>query len=188
MLLNNINILDRGRVALISSSNMGTRLKELANEFFRSSLHDSFPDIAHATLYLKCPLFVQLYLSKFNISIVPIPQLDKEPEAYLPDFTDVAAPDRQDSEVIADDISRTTAALLINPKAYQADGCDRFTSQLITPINVYTELVVSGSLRELIKICGNEDKPNAIKLYCNAIKDILVAEWGNVYPIDKGTL
>lgn len=180
MLLNKINLLDSGHVALISSSNVGVRLKELADEFFLADLHDSFLDIATLTIYVKCPLFVQLYLSRYDLKIITVQPKSEELQAYKPDLTDVGAPDRLDSEAIADDINRTTEALLINPKAYQADGCDRFTSQVIMPISVYTELIVHGSLRAFLDLLKDQPRPKAIAVYKDAINDIVVAEWNQL--------
>lgn len=179
MLLNEISVLDKGHVALLSSSNSGVKLKELSDQLFGSLPHYSFLEIANATLIVKCPLFVQLKLSQYGFTIIQAPHKG-DVEAFLPDMTDVQAPVREDSETIADDIMRTTEALLINPKSYQADGCNEFVSQVITPINVYTTLVVHGTLAQWIHYLNSSDKvPDQVKKYNEAIKQVISNEWKN---------
>lgn len=180
MLLNEIKVLDKGSVALLSSSNGGVRLKELSDNLFGALPHDGFGDIATATLVVKCPLFLQLKLSQYGLKIIQAPQKGKV-EAYAPDLSDVGAPNHEDGSAIADDLNRTTEALLINPKAYQQDGCDEFVSQVTTPINVYTTLVVHGTLNQWIHYLASDKKaPNVVKKYNLAIQDILKAEWKNL--------
>ena len=180
MLLNEIKVLDKGSVALLSSSNGGARLKELSDTLFGALPHDGFGDIATATLIIKCPLFLQLKLSQYGLKIIQAPQKGHV-EAYAPDLTDIGAADPQDGAAIADDINRTTEALLINPKAYQSDGCNEFVAQAITPINVYTTLVVHGSLNQWIHYLASDAKaPDLVKKYNAAIQDILKAEWKNL--------
>lgn len=175
MLLNKIPCLDKGYVAYVSSSNNSKKLKELALEFLKS--HDTSPlqQIANLTIVIKCPLFVQLNLSKFNLSIVAANT--NELDAYIPNAGEVGGPDRQTNEMIADDMNRTTEALLINPKAYQADGCDKFVSQIMTPINTYTTLIVHGQQGEWLKFCSQSNAPSPISSYMSAVKQILDMEW-----------
>lgn len=151
----------------------------MRNHFFQSRPQIQFLDIANATIYFKCPLFVQLNLSKFGFTILTA-QSNQDPEAYYPDVSEVRAPELADSEAIADDIKRTTDALLINPRAYQADGCDRFVSQVITPVNTYTELIVHGTLNQWIGYVSQEDAPTAIHAYLKACEAIIIAEWNGL--------
>ena len=134
MLLNKIPVLDKGYVALLDSCNTTSKLREIGAEFYGGEYPTSLEELGSMTVAIKCPLFFQLYLSKFNLKVID--GNNSTPlEAYIPNPGEVGAPERLDAEAISDDISRTTDALLINPKAYQADGCDRFISQLTTPIN-----------------------------------------------------
>jgi len=179
MLLNELKVLDKGHVALLSSSNSGARLKELSDQLFGSLPHYSFLEIANATLVVKCPLFVYMKLAQYGFTIIQAPHKG-DVEAFMPDMTDVAAPVREDSETIADDIGRTTEALLINPKSYQADGCDEFVSQVITPINVYTTIVVHGTLSQWIHYINSAEKvPAPVSKYNDAIKELITNEWKN---------
>ena len=180
MLLNEIPCLDKGHVALMSSSNGGAKLKDLADALFVTLPHASFGDIANATLIIKCPLFLQLKLSQYGFTIIQAPHKGAV-EAFIPDMTDVQAASAEDGTAISDDINRTTEALLINPKSYQEDGCDEFTSQVITPINVYTTLVVHGTLNQWLIYLNTKTKlPKAIKSYNDAIREVLLAEWKNL--------
>src|SRR5665213_1954810 len=132
MLLNRIPVLDKGYVALIDSCNTTSKLRDMGQEFFGGEYPTSLEQLGSLTVIMKTPLFVQINLSKFNLRIINADAnaMATTPEAYIPNAGEVGAKERLNSESISDDISRTSAALLINPKAYQADGCDRFISQL----------------------------------------------------------
>lgn len=185
MLLNRLSVLDKGYVALISSSNSGIRLKELSDEFFKADTPPEFTQIASATIIFKCPLFVQLQLSKLGFTIVQVPPKQDALEAYNPDFTDIGTPVKEDNLAIADDLYRTSQALLINPKAYQHDGCNRFISQVNTPISVYTELLISGSLNTWFAYLNQENLPSPLEVYRVAVESILRAEWKNLDDLRK---
>lgn len=177
LLLNKIPCLDKGYVALIDSMITTQKMRDIGAEFFGGEYPTSIEDLGVMTVAIKCPLFFQLYLSKFNLKVIDANTISSTTEAYRPNPGEVGAPDRLDSEAIADDISRTTDALLINPKAYQADGCDRFMSQLTTPINVYTCLIVQGSYSEWCKLAYKANVPGPIAAYTSALQQIITCEW-----------
>lgn len=175
MLLNYLTCLDKGYVALFDSTCNFSKLADLyRNEVFKTST--PLRSFGSMTLLIKCPLFVQLNLSRFAFKITTADNL-KDVEAYIPSGPEVGSPDRQLSNDIADDIERTTKALLINPLAYQKDGADRFTSQITSPINIYTTLLVQGNHDEWVKYTNQQDLPGQIKIYVDNIKQILEAEW-----------
>lgn len=175
MLLNKIPVLDKGFVALISSSNTTQTLRDLGYSIFNGEYPPVLEELGTMTLLLKCPLFFQLYLSKFNMKVIDANSGTLE--AYTPDPGHIGAKERLDNEAIAGDISRTTNALLINPTAYQADGCDRFMSQLTTPISVYTSLIVQSSYSEWRKLAYAANLPRPVEAFCIAIAQIIEAEW-----------
>lgn len=178
MLLNKLPVLDKGYVALVDSCNTTQKLRDLGQEFYSGEYPVELEEIGYLTLVVKCPLFFQLYLSKFDLKIIDANDRSKALEAYIPNPSEVACPNRLDSEAISDDIERTTAALLINPKAYQADGADRFVSQVITPLNVYTTLIVSGTYNEWCKLLRTpKHSPKPILEYISIIEQIITAEW-----------
>lgn len=173
MLLNKLPVLDKGYVALISSSNNGEVLKNIQG--LASIPLAELVSISSLTLAIKCPLFVQLYMSKFSFRIFNIQQ--EQVEAFTPDVTDVNVADHSLGTIIADDMARTTAALLINPKSYQKDGCDHFIAQVITPISVYNELIVYGSLEKWVRFSEAQDLPKPIQAYADMVKEIVRNEW-----------
>lgn len=175
MLLNKIPVLDKGFVALIDSCNTTSKLRDVGTEFFGGEYPIALEDLGSMTVAIKCPLFFQLFLSKFNLKVINAK--DSVLDAYIPNAGEVGASTVTDSEVIVDDLTRTTDALLINPKAYQADGCDRFISQIITPLNIYTTLIVQGTYKEWCSIAFTEKAPAPIKAYMVAIQQILECEW-----------
>lgn len=175
MLLNKIPCLDKGFVAFVSSSNNSDRLKALALEFFQTTDHTNLTHIANLTLVIKCPLFVQLNLSKFNFNIVTANA--KDVEAFCPNAGEIGGTDHETNRLIADDMMRTSEALLINPKAYQTDGCDRFVSQILMPISTYTTLIVHGTYNEWKRFCAQNAAPQPLVSYTTAIKQVLDMEW-----------
>lgn len=179
MLLNKIPVLDKGYVALIDSCNTTAKLREMGQEFFGGEYPTSLEELGNMTVVMKCPLFVQLLLSKFNLKVINAETglSSNEQEAYIPNPGEIGARERLDSEAISDDISRTTDALLINPKAYQADGCDRFMSQVTTPLNVYTTLIVHGSYSEWCKFAYETRVPRPVGAFTMALQQIIEAEW-----------
>ena len=176
MLLNKIPCLDKGYVAYVNSANNAKQLLELSLEFFRSQDTSPLRSMANLTLVIKCPLFVQLNLSKFDLTVAMAPQLG-QPEAYVPNPGEIGGQEREVNEMIADDIMRTSEALLINPKAYQADGCDRFVSQILSPISTYTTLIVHGTHAEWVKFCIQNNSPAPLESYKAAVKQIIDMEW-----------
>ncbi len=148
----------------------------MGTEFFGGEYPTTLEDLGSMTVAIKCPLFFQLFLSKFNLKVINA-SAPLSTEAYTPNATEIGGATTADSQAIADDIARTTDALLINPKAYQADGCDRFISQIITPLNVYTTLIVQGSYKEWCSIAFTEKAPAPIKAYMTALQQIIEAEW-----------
>lgn len=176
MLMNKIPCLDKGYVAYIDSSNNNKQLVDIALEFFRSTDTTNLRHMANLTLVIKCPLFVQLNISKFDLRVVAAP-LYQDPEAYMPNAGEIGGQDRQTNELISDDIGRTSEALLINPKAYQADGCDRFVSQILSPISTYTTLIAHGTHAEWAKFCTQNNSPQPLESYKNAVKQIIDMEW-----------
>jgi hypothetical protein len=177
MLLNKIPCLDSGYVALLEATCTTPRLNEIAREFFNKEDSSKFlRDLGALTLVIKCPLFVQLHLSTFDLKIVTTPQVGTL-EAYIPNVGEINAPNLTDSNDILQSMKATTDALLINPVAYQKDGCDRFTSQVLTPINTYTTVIVQGSYEEWKKFCEQQRLPGPMKAYVKAITQIANVEW-----------
>ncbi|NDB84573.1 MAG: hypothetical protein EB127_18000 [Alphaproteobacteria bacterium] len=175
MLISKIPVLDKGYVGLIDSSNTTKKLRDIGQEFFGGDYPSSIEELGTLTLVLKCPIFIQLTLSKYNFKIIgtkPSPEL----EAFIPKSHEIGTKDRQLNDLISDDIDRTTQALMINPKAYRADGADSDISQILTPINIYTTLIVHGSYNEWCKF-AYKNSSKLIESYSRAIQQIIEAEW-----------
>lgn len=177
MLLSKLPVLDKGYVALLDSTMATPKLREIGQEFYGGEYPTALEELGNLTLAFKCPLFVQLALSKFNLRVIDANIQQGEPEAYIPSAAAIAGNDVVTSQLISDDILKTTDALLINPRAYQADGCDKFVSQVISPINVYTTLIIQGSYGEWCKFAYQTRFPGPIKQYAEAVQQIITAEW-----------
>ena len=175
MLLSKLPVLDKGYVAYLDSSCNSTKLNTVALSLFKKTDSHFLYDLGTLTVIMKCPLFVQLNLSTLGLKITSVPVSDIE--AYVPNVGEIGSPNHDTNKIIADDMLRTTDALLINPKAYQHDGCDRFVSQVMTPISAYTTLIVRGSYNEWRKFCDQNGTPSSIMAYANAVKQIMQMEW-----------
>jgi hypothetical protein len=172
--INKIPVLDKGYVGIFSLSVGNDELNELVVSF-NLRQPDDYLCLPHVHMAVKCPLFVQLWMGRYQLHMVTKP--GKVKEAYYPDESEVKAKTLEVSKEIAGDIKATTEALLINPKAYTYDGCDSHVAQIITPINVYNELMVSGSLLQWLPIMRAKNLPKPIEAYSKAIKNVLEAEW-----------
>jgi hypothetical protein len=175
MLLNKLPVLDFGYVALISSSCTSEKLNDVAMEFFKKDNSQFLRDLSTLTLVIKCPLFLQLNLSTHDFTIITTPVT--EIETYIPNVGEIGSPSLETNREIVGNIKATSDALHINPKAFQADGCDRFISQVLTPINTYTTLIVHGSYNEWKRFCNQQKVPAPMKGYIKAITQIMNAEW-----------
>jgi len=175
MLINRIPCLDKGYVAFLDSSGACDKLKDVALEFFKKTDGKFLTNLSTLTLVMRCPLFVQLNLSTHDLTIVTVPP--EAVEAYCPNVGEIGSPNHDTNKIISENIAATTDALLINPRAYQQDGCDRFVSQVLTPISTYTTLIVHGSYNEWRKFCYQSNLPDAMKGYTGAVQQIMTMQW-----------
>jgi hypothetical protein len=175
MLINKLPCLDKGYVAYLDSSGNSSKLKDVALEFFKRTDGKFLTDLSTLTVVMKCPLFVQLNLSTVGLKIISVPA--SEVEAYVPNVGEIGSPNHETNKTIAEDMYRTTEALLINPRAYQHDGCERFVSQVMTPISAYTTLIVHGSYNEWRRFCDQNGMPSSTAAFANAVKQIMSMEW-----------
>lgn len=183
MLLNKINVLDKGFVALIASSGNARLLQDLQDHYFKTKVNLRLLDICNATMIIKCPLFVQLNLSQFGFNIVSTPS--DEIEAYIPDVSNVSGDTLEDRQRITTYIESTTEALLLNHKGLVMDGADTITAQILTPISVYNELIVSGSLKQWVNFLNQKSLPTALESYSTVIASLLLSEWKNLEKLKK---
>lgn len=196
-----IPVLDNGFVELLDSCMTTKKLREIGWSYYTDAktknlavsggeleTPPTYPveleKASYLVLGIKCPLFFQLFLSFYDIKIINA-DINKDlskVEAYKPNFTEIGCSDIEDSKVIADDISRTTDALLINPLAYQADGAEKFVSQVIMPLSTYTTIIAYGEYNSWVEMLKrlydkNKKTPRQILDYIQAIEQIVKAEW-----------
>jgi hypothetical protein len=181
-LLSETPVLDKGYVAQYGCAPTGKEVIDLSREFFRSKFDSRILSHTNILLKIKCPLFVQLTFAEhglFNFA----QRSSNAPEAYIPNVADVNAMNLEASEAIQADIEQTTAALLLNPKAYQTEQCDMFVSQVISPVSVYNVLIVSGNLNQWKSYISQQGLPTPIEAFRKAIESVVSAE----YPFLKDT-
>ena len=173
--LNKLPVLDKGYVALVSSTFAAKDARTLYDEYFKGQTPQGMAQYCTAAFAIKMPLFVQINISKFNIKLLDT--MVGEVEAYVPHEGEIGSKDLESNRLIADDIKRTTEALLINPHAYVKDGCNNFTAQVIMPISIYNTVIATGSLSDWYKFCNQSSVPKEIKAYMTTIKNLIKAEW-----------
>lgn len=178
MLLNKLNVLDKGFVAPLAFSGNGKLLQDLQDHYFRTRTNLKLLELCSATLIIKCPLFVQLNLSQYSLNIITTPS--DNVEAYIPDLSLVEGESLEDRQEIQRYIELTTEALLLNQKGMSMDGSSRFTAQLLTPITVYNELIVSGKLNNWLAFLRQSKLPRELELYRKSVQDTLCSEWRNI--------
>lgn len=178
MLLNKINVLDKGFVAPLCFSGNGRLLQDVQDEYFKTRANLKLLDISSASIVIKCPIFVQLNLSQYGFSIITTPSNDVE--AYIPDVSMIDGDTVEDKNEIHRYISMTTEALLLNHTGIKMDGASAFTSQLLTPITVYNELIVSGNIRRWAEYIRQKNLPKEIESYRVNIEFVLAQEWKNI--------
>ena len=184
-MLSTINVLDKGFVSLLSASNNGKTLKTIEDEYFGTKINKDLLNIANATFIIKMPLFVQTFLSQFNLDITVLP-VKEEPEAYIPDESEIHTGKNDDDREVVTHIKETTEALFLSSKGYQQDNCDKFMSQVITPISVYTKVIVHGDIMSWLKFLKRKKLPHPIEVYRKAVEDLLKIEWKDVEQYKKG--
>jgi len=178
-LLNKTPVLDKGWVALYSSSLGQEDFVQILRTHFRGILDNRITDMTQVMLSIRCPLFVQLTFSEQGL-LCSAEKMVGEPEAYIPDVGAIGAQDLETSQMIQQDIAHTTEALLINPKAYQHDNCDLFISQIMSPISIYNTLIVHGTLTSWMRYIEQKSLPRPIEAYRKAIEGCLNGEWDRV--------
>jgi len=177
-----IPVLDKGHVALLGKTMDGLAVQSLIFNFNAGVFDSKFLDIPVMALNVKCPLFVQLWLMENGIKVIPQRNSSAIVEAYIPSVPDLKIADLSVAEEVQQSIAHTTEALLLNPKGYQMDGCERFISQIISPISVYNTLVAYGSLNAWLEITERKGLLGPIDEYRKAIKDVVHSEWAVIKP------
>ena len=177
--LNRLPTLDKGWVGLFSSSMMSEDFRWVLKNHYRGVIDQRLLETVHVILSIRCPLFVQLALSEYGISMsseknnLPI-------EAYVPSVEQIRGPDLQTSSIIQQDIEQTTNSLLINPRAYQQDGCDSFVAQIISPISVYNTILASATLSKWCNFIAQKHAPSPIEAYRLTVQECLNSEYNEV--------
>jgi len=183
MLLNIEKVLDKGEVALISHSNDGKMLQDIQHTYFKTTFKKELIDMASATMMVKCPVFIQLNLSKFNFKIMSIPS--DNIEVYIPNVSEINAKTLEDRRRIYKYFDQTSNALITNAKGMPMDGCDPFIAQTTMPIGVYNKLIVHGNLSTWVEFLKQSKLPSPIESYRKKIRDILSAHWTNLGALAK---
>lgn len=178
-MLNKLPVLDKGWVALYSTSLTKNDFTQILKSHFRGVIDNRILDMTNIMLSIRCPLFVQLTFPEHGLSFSTEKNSDK-PEAYIPNISEINSSSLEVSKLIQEDIENTTEALLINPQAYQKDNCDLFISQVVSPISIYNTVIVYGSLTSWMRYIEQRSLPKPIDTYRKAIEECLHGEWDQV--------
>lgn len=173
-------VLDKGEVAVAFVSGDGKLLQELqdlmAND--EHKLCKELLDIASASLIIKCPLFVQLNLSKYGFKMLDMPISNVE--IYVPAPSDIGTYNATSDANISGYLAQMAEALTLNSKGFIMDGCDKFIAQTMMPVSVYKKIIVTGTLRSWLSWLKQTSLPKPIEAYRSKVYDILLAFWKNL--------
>lgn len=178
MLLNKLPVLDKGFVAPLVISGDGRLLQDIQDHYFKAKTNLKLLELCNVSLVIKCPLFVQLNLSQYGLNIITTPS--DNVEAYIPDVSMIEGESLEDRQEIARYIEMTTEALLLNHSGIAMDGGSRFTAQLLTPITVYNELIVSGKLQQWLGFLKQKNLPKELEVYRSSVESIISTSWRNI--------
>lgn len=182
-LFNSSPVLDKGFVSYVHVGLPTKQMNKLSHHYFKASLPANLIKLASATLILKCPLFVNLYLTQnFDLTLIPVVGAGEEAkiETYVPNEGDIRATDVVVSKEIREHIEETASALEVTSKGYEKDGCDHFIAQVNLPISVYNEVIASGSLDKWIRFMKQKNLPAPIEAYRKAVYDSIKADFPNL--------
>jgi hypothetical protein len=180
-LQNKIPILDKGYATVVAVSLDSQDFEEVKKQFFNNQLDTRLTDLCQVHLLIKCPLFVQLSFQDVGFKCVA--QRQSNIESYIPKVNEIGAKTLRDSEDIHKHMDETSAALLMNIKHYQMEGCDMFAAQINSPISIYSTLMVSCTLTQLIAYCNKKNLPAPIEAYRSTIQQIIEANWNSVWEL-----
>ena len=170
-----IRVLDKGYVILRRPDFTKSDIRSIRKNGFDTK---RLQNHIYVSMLIKCPLFVKMIFPDFGL--ITLTCNKGEIECFEPTMSDVKAETPTISQEIADDIKATSEALIINPKAYRADGCERTVSQVNSPIGLYNKVIVSGFLSNWSKFISNPNLPYLIEDYRKAIHELILAEYQEV--------
>lgn len=170
--------LNAGWIEVVSVQNDGKALQKLQNEHFNAQIVKDLYTLGSMTVAIRCPLFVQLNLSKFGFKIIT--SYEKTLEAYIPNETEIGAATLEDCQTAQGYIQATTEALLLNTQTLPMDGVDKFVAQVMTPVSTYTTLIVHGSLESWMNYINQRKLPSQLETYRSQIHEELKVHWYNI--------
>ena len=176
-MLNKIPVLDKGYVALISSSLDAKAMRELESRHFNNKINKQLWELATLTLEIRCPIFVQIFFQQVGLSVINV--VEKKVECYTPDLSEIGTGNHQTDKEIAEYMKQTTEALILTALAFEKDGLNRFTANSLMPVSVYNTIIVSGNLQKWINLLKKKT-PSPISMYVDTIYEIAENEWGEL--------
>lgn len=158
--------------------------------FLAQNSHMSPFEHAVFKFYVKAPLFVVREWQRhrtfsYNERSGRYKKFDSE--FYVPLDARVPDPDNKQSSITTDDIYlagyQGGSIMAINDQAFDAyeqmmdRGIAREIARMVLPLNLYTEFIVTGNLRNWAHFVHLRSSPEAqyeIRVYSDAIKDVLL--------------
>jgi len=178
-------VLDSGYVYLFSSSPDGEKTKHILNQYYSNVFKPSILSIPRVVVSIKCPIAVLLTMTRFHLVVdLSAPRNS----AFNPSIEHIKSGKMENDKDISESIKNTNEALMLNQKAYAEDNCDRFVATLTTPIAAYWEGLAYGDLCTWVEFVESKSAPKIVSIYQGAIKNILIAEYGNIYELGRGCI
>jgi len=169
-------VLDKGYVKLLSASPSGQQISIIRNQVFRGLVKESLTDLPRVVLKIRCPYVVLHHLQSTKIRIINDLSVNKE-FVYEPQITDIRSGKHETDVELAEYMSSTLNALVVNQVTLKQDGCNAFIAQLTTPIAAYWEGIAYGDLSDWIRIIVAPHTPPMVKAYQDAFKLTISTEF-----------
>ena len=176
-------VLDDGYVKLFSMAPDGSGMQNVLNQHYGRVLKSSILSICRVHFAVKCPIAILLTMTRLHL-VVDVSSAKRS--AFNPTVEHIRSGNLENDNNIVESISMTNESLLLNQKAYMEDNCDRFVASLTTPISTYWEGIVYGDLSTWIEFAESKSAPRIVAMYQDAIRNVLIAEYGNIYNYGKG--
>jgi hypothetical protein len=177
------SVLDNGYVYLFSAAPDGERTKHILSKHYSGLFKSSILSVPRIVFSIKCPIAVIMSMTRLHLVA---DSSSSKISTFNPTVEHIRSGNLKNDSDISESIAMTNESLMLNQKAYTEDNCDRFVATLTTPISAYWEGLAYGDLSTWMEFSESKSAPRIVASYQDAIKNILTAEYGNIYSYGKG--
>jgi len=178
-----IPTLDKGFVQLRCCAPNARDLDIMKSELYRGTLSPQLLEIVNVFLNIKCPYFLLIPLVSSGIRAISRP--GHTSDAYVPQVDVIKSGNNALDLEIADSMSATIEALMLNQMSYTKDGCNSFVATITTPVAAYWEGMMFGLLKDWIRFANAPGLHPLVKEYQKSVISALSVEYININDISR---